>query len=186
MVVYVLIKQMVLEKKRYTFKSIFLLMGLVVLIVYFAGYLNDNMLEGMLMDHFDESSSTGGSGRLNLYSKYINMIWNGSFSSFLFGRGWEGSINSSNLGMTCHNDFLEAFVDFGIIGFILYIAFHVALFTKCRRMINQKSQYAPVMGASVAMFFINSMVSHILIYPWFLMIFALFWGFVISRQRRVD
>ncbi len=184
MVVYVLIKQMGLNTKRYGFKSVFIVIALILLFVYFALYLNDNMLEGMLLDHLDESSSTGGSGRLILYGKYVDMIWNSSFSYILFGRGWEGSINSSNFGMTCHNDFLESFVDFGLVGFIMYIAFHIALFSKCRMMIKQKSQYAPAMGASVAMFFINSMVSHILICPWFLMIFALFWGFVIFRQRK--
>jgi len=184
MVVYVLIKQSGLNARRYGFKSVFIAIVLIILLVYFALYLNDNMLEGMLLDHLDESSSTGGSGRLSLYGKYVDVIWNGSFSYFLIGRGWEGSISSSNIGLTCHNDFLEAFVDFGLVGFIMYIAFHIALFSKCRMMIKQKSKYAPAMGASVAMFFINSMVSHILIYPWFLMIFALFWGFVIFKQRK--
>lgn len=185
LIVYLMVKQIGLNGKRFNVFSTFLITAVLVLLVYFALYLNDNMLEGMLLEHFDESSSTGGSGRFEIYSKYINMIYNSSFLHFFGGHGWVGSEYDSHIGVTCHNDFLEAFVDFGFIGFLLYIIFHISLFSKCRKMVRQKSEYAPAMAASVTMFFINSMVAHILIYPWFFMIFGLFWGFVLSRHKKL-
>ena len=98
--------------------------------------------------------------------------------SLLFGRGWQGSIRTAKISVTCHNDFLEVLIDFGIIGFICYISFIILLITMCLKMIKNKHIYAPAMGASLAMFFVSSMVSHIIIYPWYLLEFFLFWGFM--------
>ena len=86
--------------------------------------------------------------------------------------------------ITAHNDYLEVLYDFGIIAFVLYVSFVVQLLKMCRRLIAMKSEYAPAIGASLAIFFVNSMVSHIWIYNQYLIIFALFWGFINAVEKK--
>lgn len=178
---YWLIKQKIQGRKQYGFKSLFILPIIVIFLYVAILYLDNNVLGGFFLDHMDESRDSGGSGRIEIYNIYIKLIFNSSIFKFLFGHGWLGSEYESNIGLTCHNDFLEAFFDFGLIGFILYVMFIFSLFSLSKRMIRQRNEYAPVMCTSVVMFFINSMVAHIFIYPWYLMIFSIFWGFVISN-----
>lgn len=171
------------RKKRY-------LGYLILVIVVFAifgtiQYLNDNVLDGLLMNRIESMDETGGAGRLDIYSYYLSFISKDSVVNWIVGHGWYGSIRSGTIGFTCHNDFLEAFIDFGVFGFLLYASFFMALFKYTLKLIKVKHPYAPAMGASVAIFFVNSMVSHILIYPKCFIVFALFWGFVVSSTSMI-
>lgn len=182
-VVYMLVKQNIERGKRYSLRTLIIIIAIAVLLMCFLLYIDENVLGGMFLEHWDESQSSGGSGRLEIYSIFLKMIYNSNILNFIFGHGWLGSEYESSIGLTCHNDFLETFVDFGLIGFLLYVIFHFSLYLTCKRMIRLNFEYAPVMCASVVMFFINSMLAHVFIYPWYLMIFTLFWGFIISKYR---
>lgn len=180
MMTYTLVKQQIISGKKFEFKSLFLVAIIILFLGLIVLYLDDKFLGGFFADHMSESNDSGGSGRTEIYGIYIKLIFNSSLIKFFFGHGWLGSEHESGIGLTCHNDFLEAFFDFGLIGFILYCMFHLSLFATCRRMIKRRSELAPVMCASVVIFFINSMLAHVFIYPWYLMIFTLFWGFINS------
>ena len=151
-------------------------------IVYLVNYLNEDVIYDRMSSRF-ESDETGGSGRIDIYRSYWNILVNSSPWHWLIGQGWSGSVRVSGMSVTCHNDFLETIIDFGIIGFVLYILLYIELIRYCGTMIKNRHPYAPAMGASIAIFFVNSMVSHILIYPRYLMLFSLFWGFIVSVTK---
>lgn len=181
-VVYLLISQIGINKKRFLFWRLLLLIILSIGFYMLINYLNENVLEGFLFGRFEKDDT--GSGRMTIYQKYWMMLLNSSPWHLLVGHGWQGSIRDSGIGYTCHNDFLESIVDFGIIGFILYLLLYIELIKLCKRMVRDNNEYAPAMGASIAMFFMNSMVSHILIYPKYLILFSLFWGFIVSTTPK--
>lgn len=179
---YLLASSSVSSKRLGLWKGILLV--LIPIAVYFlVMYINNDLLGGGLFDKF-RNDETEGSGRMALYAHYSDFIINSRMVFLLFGHGWQGSIRDSGIGLTCHNDFLESMVDFGIFGLILYVSLYVKLFKFCRSLIKNKHEYAPAMAASLAIFFVNSMVSHILIYPNYLLLFTFFWGFVISRSTK--
>ena len=183
--VYLYVSEISMKGKRMKLWGLTVLAAASVIIVITVIYLNDNLLEGMLFNRMEEINETGGANRLDIYKSYLSFISNSPFDAIIFGRGWEGSIRDSNVGYTCHNDFLESFIDFGIFGLILYILLYVSLFRKFFRMVRAKHDYAPAMGASLALLCMNSMVSHILIYPWYMTTFAIFWGFIVSSTRHL-
>ncbi len=175
-VVYLFISQISIKKQKFNLFSIFLLFIVAIGLYYGIVYINDVILGGNLFNRFEDISN--GSGRLPIYAYFWNMFIESDVVSLLFGRGWGGSIRNATIGVTCHNDLLEVLINFGIIGFVCYISFIISLVKLCLKMIKNKHIYAPAMGASLAMFFINSMVSHIIIYSWYLIEYFLFWGFM--------
>ena len=184
--VYILIFQMANKGKKFSLFSIIFIVVFVVGLANAIIYINDNALGGMLFDRIDIIEESGGAGRLDIYAAYLDFIAQGSPIDLFFGHGWQGSIRDSHIGATCHNDFLESLADFGIVGFILYVTLYIALMRKCYTMIKKRNEFAPAMGASVTLFFMNSMVSHIIVYPWYLMSFALFWGFMMASTRNMQ
>lgn len=157
-----------------------LIIGIYVLIKYF----NDNVLEKSIFERMEEAVDTGGSGRLDIYKNYFEFFKESTLLQMIIGHGWLGSERSSNVGTTCHNDILEVLIDFGIIGLIVYVSFISSIIKMNYNMIKNAHEYAPAMGCSTAIFLINSMVSHIIIYPWYLMEFSLFWGFMVYSRRK--
>lgn len=165
---------------RLGFWRFIIVVGATIALSYLVIYINGAVLGDLMFNRLEEISETEGSGRLAIYGRYISFIGTDDIIHWIFGHGWQGSIIDSGIKATCHNDFLEVFVDFGLIGLVAYIGFWVALVKFGLRMIRIKHDYAPAMGASIAIFFVNSMVAHIFIYSWYMILFALFWGFVLS------
>lgn len=178
--VYFLISFFSLRGKKFGIGHAIVLIGATVGVIYLVQYVNSVVMGDMLFDRLNDIESGEGSGRLGIYTKYLAFIQSDDIVHLIFGHGWQGSILDSGINATCHNDFLEVFVDFGLIGFIAYISFWVSLIRLCKLMVRNKHEYAPAMGASIAIFFVNSMVAHIYIYSWYMLLFALFWGYIVS------
>lgn len=178
--VYFLISFFYLRGKKFGIGHALILIGAVISVIYLVQYVNGVVMGDMLFDRLNEIQSGEGSGRIVIYYRYLEFIQSDDLFHLLFGHGWQGSILDSGIRSTCHNDFLEVFVDFGLIGFITYISFWISLIKLLIKMVRRKHDYAPAMGASIAIFFVNSMVAHIFIYSWYMVLFALFWGFIVS------
>jgi O-antigen ligase len=183
--VYLYISQFKLKGRHLTVWGAFATISVIIGVFYLFSIINERVVDDQLLIRIDAASQTGGSGRLDVYKGYLDFIGNDNIGNLIIGHGWWGSMRDSRVGVTCHNDFLEAFVDFGIIGFLLYVAFVISLIKHCSKMIKVKHEYAPAMGAGIAMFLVNSMVAHILIYPKYQLIIALFWGFMVSATRKM-
>lgn len=147
-------------------------------------FVNESVLNGFLLEHIDDVQDTGGSGRLEIYAYFIRMIFNSNPIEFLIGRGWLGSERANTLEhITCHNDYLESFVDFGVVGFSFFITLIFSLLKLGKKMLKVKHIYAPAMWASVVIFIVCSFVSHVFYYMWFFLFFALFWGFISASEK---
>lgn len=84
----------------------------------------------------------GGSGRSTIYSNLIEN-WYGSDNilNFIFGYGFISSVNHSGTGNVAHNDWLEMLINFGLLGFAIYLFVFISLiysiFTKKLEKTNQ-------------------------------------------------
>ena len=179
--VYFLVTFFSLPGRRFGIGHLLILLGAIFGLFYLVQYINGVVLNDLLLQRMIDIEAGAGSGRIDIYTKYLHFIQSDSILHLIFGHGWQGSIIDSGIDATCHNDFLEVFVDFGIIGFIAYIAFWISLLKLCVKMVRNRHEYAPAMSASVALFFVNSMVAHIIIYTWYLILFAAFWGYIVSN-----
>jgi O-antigen ligase len=161
--------------KRFSFwhfvVSVLVVGGLVYFYVYF-----DQMTGYLLSARFQSILDDGGSGRLAIYPVVWEQIKESSFINIIFGHGWDAVRMQCGMDRSAHNDFLEILYDFGIIVFILYILFYIKLFKVVRRLIKRRSFYAAPFSATFMLLAANSMVSHILYYPKYAVLFALFFG----------
>ncbi len=173
-----------IQKKR------FKVFGWVVLIVLALGVswliinVNNNYLDDMMFTRLDDIQESGGSGRMDLFLYHLGKLYNSNPIELIFGHGWCGTIRGERVPLTAHNDFIEVIYDFGIFGFVYFIMFIISLLKFTNKLIKDKSEYAPAMGASLGIFFTNSMVSHIWIYYKYQIVFALFWGLISASYKK--
>lgn len=184
LIIYFYVSQTAIKSRKIGIIPIISFIIIIIGFLYFIRYFNENILSGMLSDRLIDSVDSKGSGRLDIYRYYWDVFKDSSLFQLIIGRGWIGSIRSGSIGLSCHNDILEVLIDFGIIGLSLYTAFIISLIKLCRKMIKSKHVYAPAMSASIVILLVNSMVSHIIIYPSYLIIFSIFWGFIVYSQTK--
>ena len=111
---------------------------------------------------------------VNLKQWLMMVVFTRGLSSFIFGDGYYGVVKI--VGGTAHNDFLEIFFDFGLIGFIAYINIYVVLLKNYLRMNKNKYPYRSQYLVSILTFII--MLSHVIMIPSYMMFICLYWGMV--------
>ena len=85
--------------------------------------LDEDMIN-FIVKRFDDISEDGGSGRDEIYSVLLNdIIENFDLSEYLFGKGI-GSVVQI-VGINAHNDFLQIFHSFGLLGFLLCVSLSI-------------------------------------------------------------
>lgn len=133
-----------------------------------------------LISRFKNIKEDQGSNRIEVWNVTWRMIKQSNFFQLLFGHGFNMVSKDSPLKLSAHNDFLEVLYDFGfpVLVFLLYLL--VKLIKLTLELIKHKSKYAVPMTASVILFIINLMSSHIIIYIYYLIIFSMFWGFILG------
>lgn len=146
--------------------------------------INDIMLDNLMFNRMSYIEETEGSGRGKIWRNVIEMIGSQGAGGLLVGHGWRATADNTISHLTAHNDFLEILYDFGIVAFVLYLLMISEMIRLTRFLIKNKSEYAPAMGAMLVIFFVNSMVSHIMIYCQYLLIFSLSWGFFSAAIQR--
>ncbi len=135
--------------------------------------LNDDI---HIVSRMSKISETGGNGRDEIWIDVLQMLENSNIANILFGHGYNTVLAHSKHHLSAHNDFLEIFYDNGIIVLILYILFHVNLIKSFVKMAREGSKYAAPLALSYVAFLINSNVSHIFFYDYYLLVFAVTWG----------
>lgn len=181
---YLLLYQTVIKGKRFKIGGWLVIIGAIFIIAWIISQLNYLYMDELLTVRVLEAQESGGSGRMDIYSDVLKLIANSSLLNFLFGHGWGATIKDSRMHLTAHNDFLEVFYDFGFFSFVLYILLIIALLKFCHKLLKQKSEYAPALGASIAIFLVGSSFSHIWIYYNNLLLFAIFWGFICANEYK--
>lgn len=164
-------------------KSIFkMVLGLIIIISFMSFFLlNYDFIDiSVTLERFASLEDDGGSGRDVIFNKALGIFYNSDFLTQLFGQGYMAVIK--RIGFSAHNDFIEILVDFGIIGLIFYLTFILKLIITIKKQISKKNVYASIMLFSLVEFFVLSMVSHIIIYPIF-MLFTLTWGCCLGSSQ---
>ena len=82
---------------------------------------------------------------------------------------------------TAHNDFLEILYDYGIIGIILYLTFIISLFNVLKKSKRYNVQMHQALIASLLVFFLLSLYTHLNLYPENYLYLTGIWGFIIGK-----
>ena len=124
------------------------------------------------LDRLTSLEETGGGGRVERWKQFFEDMNNSNALQFLFGHG--------DVYPYYHNDLMQVFFNFGLIGSILYIGFCVQLVILYCKMNKAKYRFTSAYGASLIIFFLNSAVGQVIVvHTWFLQM-AVFWGIVIG------
>lgn len=105
-----------------------------------------------------------GSGRISVWTTTWEMIANSSTVSYIIGHGFNAVRRDSILELSAHNDFLEAWYDFGLIGLVLFAMTILSIIKHTFRLLLKKSAMAPIMAMTMAIMLTLTMISHVLIY----------------------
>ena len=113
------------ENKKSLFKTLLLMVAIVGIAIW-----AKNLVLGddYLLRRYEDTLEGNTSGRTVIYATMWNM-WYGSDSvmNLLFGYGYNGTLLYSPIHKFAHNDWLEILVDYGLFGFVCYIAIFIAL-----------------------------------------------------------
>lgn len=179
MLVYIFIQQFVIAKRSKAVKII-IIVGTVVLlsgmVIFLATFNDSNLLE-----RFEGIEEDQGSGRTVVWSETWRLITSQDVIGMLIGNGYNSVLRDSRFVLSAHNDYLEAWYDFGLIGVLLYVIAILSLFYTNILAIRRKHDCAPAYSAMSVMVLILSIISHIGIYFWMnlvMMSFAYFIGWM--------
>lgn len=163
-----------------------------VILLAGAVYTVESTLGISFIERFQGIEEDGGSGRADAFVQVSFRYSQLPLEEKLFGCGHNAvriedfvSLDfSKDEALSAHNDFLEILYDYGLIGLVLYLMFIfqiVALAKYWRK--TDKDHYYPMLG-SLAVFFVMSMVSHLVIYPTYFAYLMIFWAYMYSERRK--
>ncbi|WP_161595850.1 O-antigen ligase family protein [Deferribacter desulfuricans] len=152
--------------KKFFLKHLFFFIFLVGIIVFLIN--EDTLFKEMFIKRINSLSE--GSGRLEIWLHGLNFFYN----NFLLGIGLYNflpyNIHYYNNYHYMHNTYLEVLVETGIVGFILYILFHIFLLIHILKMYKINKNYIIILlsyfSLFLQMFFLSSLINEI----WFLFI----------------
>ena len=154
---YVLIQNMFVEqKKRILFLSLipFVLLGLSLIVFYV-----DRSTSGALFERVRVIQEGGGSGRFDIWAGLWRQYKMWPTINQIGGKGY--FTTAEILGeLRAHNDFVEALLGYGAIGFLANVFFSIYLSVKAAGMVLRKHLYAASFVFGVISFLIISMVSY--------------------------
>ncbi|HEY9059400.1 MAG TPA: O-antigen ligase family protein [Pseudobacteroides sp.] len=156
----------------------FYLISSVFLVLLISIYMYNFILEKYNMDimlRFQRLETDGGSGRDTIYQVVWNEIRTFDIKSLIIGKGFNGVELTSSVELSAHNDFLEVLYDYGILGLSLYLAMIFNIIKYNIFLIKTKSKCAGAFSASLTIFLVMSMFSHLIIYPTYFMLIVTFW-----------
>ncbi len=154
---YVLIQNMIVEQRKrilYFFLTPFVLLGLYLIISYV-----DTSTSGALFERFRSFQVDRGSGRLWIWADLWEQYKTWPLINRVVGKGYY--ITRELLWKyEAHNDFIEALLAYGVIGFLANIFFSIYLSIKAAGMVLRRHPYAASFVFGVISFLIVSMVSY--------------------------
>lgn len=164
MIAYIITNQLV--SKQGKFKKI--IIGFCVLTAFIAifayiGTMGDNNI----FERFESIQEDNGSGRTDVWAEAWRLITEQGIFTYFVGNGFNTVVLNSRYVLSAHNDYLEAWFDFGLIGMLLYIISLCLLFKDIFECLKTKKEYAPAMSVLGALIIVLTMISHIAIYYWF-------------------
>ena len=168
---------------RFTTKKkllmIVLFIAAMIPLAMFFSSISDNFYIFERLEGFSEDK---GSGRDDVYKNVTKLIDSSDLGQMVIGHGWDAVTQKS--GMPAHNDIMELIYDCGWPVAILYVFFIIYLIKYTYKLYKTKNKYTGSMAASLVIFLVHTNISHVLLYPEYMMPFALFWGCVLGINSR--
>lgn len=125
------------------------------------------MGDNNIFERFESIQEDNGSGRTDVWAEAWRLITEQGIFTYFVGNGFNTVVHNSRYVLSAHNDYLEAWFDFGLIGMLLYIISLCLLFKDIFECLKTKKEYAPAMSVLGALIIVLTMISHIAIYYWF-------------------
>jgi O-antigen ligase len=175
---YLFVKEVLVERK-FTRLLVFLIamIALFIILIFV-----DNAMGNIISERILNIREDGGSNRDQVWATTWNMIKASDAQQLLFGHGHNAVFKLSPLGLSAHNDFLEMLFNYGIIGLVPYLVLHFQLIKQIFTGIKMHNKNASIMAFTYTIFFILSMISHVIIFPWMCLI-VMPWGMLsINKQ----
>lgn len=129
-----------------------------------------------ILTRFSSILDDGGSGRLDIWKCVIDLIASSNIIELLIGHGWDAVVRDTPFHLSAHNDALEIIYNFGILTFVLYFSFHIVYVKSVSRLVRCKSIYAAPLAISYVLFFVSSLIAHVITYFHYITMFSVFWG----------
>lgn len=144
--------------------------------IYFAYDKVDEVTGGLLTQRVTKEETAEGLGREAIWGLTVDMIQKSSPEKLITGHGHYGVKKNSILDISAHNDFLEVIYDYGLIIFFLYLCLWGYVIRRFYYLYkNQSDLYVPY-AASLSIFLIMSLVSHLILYTSYFNYLVMFWG----------
>jgi len=178
LIVYIICSNNIQSKGLKTFTYVLFALCTIGIVFY---YLSMSDFGGVI-ERIASIGDDGGSGRTDVWSKTWEMILQSNFFRFLIGHGNNAVLLDSPLKLSAHNDLLEAWYDYGLLGCLLYISVLVSLIRYAIRQLKKRSAIAPSMMMMVTIMGTLTMISHVLIY-FFLTLCCLTFGLLAGQER---
>ena len=127
-----------------------------------------------------------GSGRMGIYSGVINSINNFDLADYLVGKGYRSILSTGHTN--AHNDALQVFYEYGIVGLIFYLVITVAAIKRLFYVRKRYPKYYPGYMASISIYVVLGLVSNLYAYNTYFMFICAYWGLVegeIYRTKRL-
>lgn len=164
MLAYIITNQLVSKQGKFTKIIIgFCILTAFIAIFAYIGTMGDNNI----FERFESIQEDNGSGRTDVWTEAWRLINNQGIFTYFVGNGFNTVVHNSRYVLSAHNDYLEAWFDFGLIGMLLYIISLCLLFKDIFECLKTKKEYAPAMSVLGALIIVLTMISHIAIYYWF-------------------
>jgi hypothetical protein len=151
--------------------SIVVLAGL-----YFAYDKIDERMGGLLTERVNREETDSGKDREAIWLLTTSMIQQSSPSELIKGHGHFGVRRDSWLEISAHNDFLEVIYDYGLIIFFLYLCLWGHVVRRAYKLFRIRSPLFLPYSASLGIFIVMSMVSHLILYATYFNFLVMFWA----------
>lgn len=164
MIAYIITNQLV--SKQGKFKKIIIGFSVLTAFIAIFAYIG-TMGDNNIFERFESIQEDNGSGRTDVWAEAWRLITEQGIFTYFVGNGFNTVVHNSRYVLSAHNDYLEAWFDFGLIGMLLYIISLCLLFKDIFECLKTKKEYAPAMSVLGALIIVLTMISHIAIYYWF-------------------
>ena len=171
------------KRKRKTLSTLFLAAFVIALggaILFF----NSDRVSA-ISERFDSIEEDGGNGRDVIYADVLARFSKEPIEQQFFGRGYNMVRGDSTMAVpvSAHNDFLEVLYDYGYIGLLVFIMLHLSIIKLAFHYTKERFYLAPSFWVSYVCFLIMSLVSHLMIYPTYVVYLVSFWAFSENQYK---
>ena len=133
---------------------------------------------GLLGERIMREETDTGRNRIAIWNLTYEMIQKSSREKIIIGHGHYGVRHDSPLEISAHNDFLEIIYDYGLIIFILYLFLWRLVIRRTYYLYKNRSSLFIPYSASLSIFIVGSMVSHLVLYTSYFNYLVVLWAMI--------